>query len=157
LGWVLRLVQQRWSRPKEFRALLRRVVEHLDTMATNERLRWLELLSYLLALVYHVRDPAERPGLQETIETSVAADEHRKELSNMGRTIADELKEEGARIAEVTTRQQTLLRQLKRRFGEVPTSIVATIESTRDVQQLDRWLDQFVTAESFADIDFGDA
>ena len=126
-------------------------------MATDERLRWLELLSYLLAMVYHVRDPAERPGLQETIETSVAADAHRKELSNMGRTIADELKEEGARIAEVTTRQQTLLRQLKRRFGEVPTSIAATIESTRDVQQLDRWLDQVVTAESLADIDFGDA
>jgi len=75
-------------------------------MATDERLRWLELLSYLLALVYHVRDPAERPGLQETIETSVAADEHRKELSNMGRTIADELKEEGARIARIRQRRR---------------------------------------------------
>jgi len=106
--------------------------------------------------VYHAKDPSERPELQEMIETSVAADQHRQELWEMSRTIADELQEEGARLAEVRTRQQTLTRLMQRRFGEVPARIVAIIEATSDVEQLDHWLDQFVTAERFVDFDFGE-
>jgi len=138
-----------------------------------------------LALVYHERDPRERPGLRETIETSVGTDQYRKELfyrrlgssdwivnwrspfsrwsnsrrtfqsgggiTHMGKTIADELKEEGAREGAIATRQQTLIRQMKRRFGEVPPGILATIEAMRDVQQLDHWLDQVITAECLDD------
>jgi len=165
LGWVLELVQQRRERPGQFRELLQRVVEHLETMADVQRLRWLDLLSYLLALVYHERDPEERPTLQRTIETSVGTDTNRKELSNMGKTIADQLREEGAREGErkgaraaaITTRQKTLIRQLKRRFGDVPPSITDTIHATRDVRQLDRWLDQVITAAGLEDIDFQNA
>ena len=60
-GWVLRLIQQRKSRPREFQRLLNRVVQHLETMPQAERRRWLELLSYIMALVYHVREPSEWP------------------------------------------------------------------------------------------------
>ncbi len=67
-GWVLRLVQDRHARPAEFQELLRRATEHLETMPTSERLRWLELLSYVHALVYHERDPAEHGALQAQIE-----------------------------------------------------------------------------------------
>lgn len=86
----------------------------------------------------------------------------------MGKTIADQLKEEGAREGErrgerrgernaaIMTRQQTLVRLLKKRFGEVPTGMTDTIRATRDVQQLDRWLDQCVTVERLDDFDFGD-
>jgi hypothetical protein len=52
-GWVLRLVQERKTRPIEFQNLVERVVLHLETMPHEERLRWLELLSYIQALVYH--------------------------------------------------------------------------------------------------------
>jgi len=157
LGWVLRLVQQRRARPEAFRVLLRRVVTHLETTAPVDRDRWLELVSYVLALVYHERAPGERPVLQEIIETSVGTDQYRKELTQMGKTIADELKEEGARDAAISTRQQTLIRLVRRRFGEVPMGVLAAIEAMRDVQQLDHWLDQFVTAESLNDFDFSDA
>jgi len=166
LGWILELVQQRRARPGPFHELLRRVVAHLETMADVQRLRWLDLLSYLLALVYHAREPEERSTLQRTIETSVGTDTYRKELSNMGKTIAEQLREEGARegkregmrtgarAAAIATRQQTLIRLLDKRFGTIPANIRDTIRATRDVSQLDRWLDQFVTAERLEDIDF---
>jgi len=102
----LRLVQQRKSRPDEFRQLLNRVVQHLETMPRGERQRWLELLSYITAFVYHVREPSEWPSLQETIGTSVQTDVHRQEVFEMRRTIADELEERGG----IKTRQQTLIR-----------------------------------------------
>jgi len=96
-GWVLRLIQQRKTRPREFQRLLNRVVQHLETMPQAERRRWLELLSYVMALVYHAREPSEWPNLQQAIEASVRTDEHRQEVFEMRRTIADQLKEEGPR------------------------------------------------------------
>jgi len=152
-GWVLRLVQQRKAKPNPFRDLLRRVVVALEAMPTDERLRWLELLSYVYAFVYHVRNPSERPSLRETIETSVETDQHRQELFDMGKTIADELKEEGM----IERSQQTLIRQLRRRFGEIPDEMVYTIETTRDMAELDLWLDNVVTVNSLEEVGVGGA
>ncbi len=69
----------------------------------------------------------------------------------MRRTIADELKEKGA----LKNRRQVLLRLLKRRFGNVPATVSATIWTTHDPDQLDEWLDQVVTAETLDDIGIG--
>jgi hypothetical protein len=151
-GSVLRLVQQRESRPHEFQQLLHRVVQHLEAMPQAERLRWLELLSYIMALVYHVREPSEWPSLQRMIEDSVQTDEHRQEVFEMRRTIADELKEEGAREGAIRNSQQTLIRLLKRRFGRVPNEVASTIRATHDPDQLAEWLDRFATAETLDEI-----
>ena len=150
-GWVLRLIQQRKSRPAEFQQLLNRVVQHLETMPAEARLRWLELLSYIMALVYPERDPSERPGLQDTIEVSVQTDEHRQEVFQMRRTIADELKEEGA----IGALQRALMRQLRSRFGELPDDVVSTIRATHDPAQLDEWLDGFARAKTLDDVGIG--
>ncbi len=50
--------------------------------------------------------------------------------------------------------QQTLLRQLRRKFVSIPDSAVHKIEATSDIQQLDTWLDQTIVANSLADIGF---
>jgi hypothetical protein len=153
-GWVLRLIQQRKSRPREFQRLLNRTVQHLESMPKAERRRWLELLSYIMALVYHVREPSEWPGLQQTIETSVQTDEHRQEVFDMRRTIADELKEEGAKEGATKALQQALIRLLKGRFGDVPEELSSTIRATNDREQLDAWLDQVIKAETLEEIEF---
>ena len=41
--------------------------------------------------------------------------------------------------------RSTLLRQLRRRFGELPPATVRTIETTEDIDRLDAWLDRVVT------------
>ena len=131
-------------------------------MPEEERLRWLELLSYVVALVYHKRKLIERPMLRETIEMSVRTDVLRQELTQMGKTIAEELMEkgkrdgvrEGARAAEISARQRTLSRQLEKRFGEIPANVAAVINATNDVGRLDGWLDQIVVAESLEDFKF---
>ena len=79
-GWVLKLVQQRKARPEEFQSLLGRAIQELEAMPRCERIRWLELLSYIHALVYHERDPLEHQNCREAIESSVRTDEHRQEV-----------------------------------------------------------------------------
>jgi len=151
-GWILRLLQQRRAPLEEFRGTLRNVVEHLETMPRKARLRWLELLSYIEALVSHERERPEQANLRETIEASVHAGEHRQEVIGMGQTIAEALREEGRQEgrqqAEVRLRRKILLRQLKDKFGDLPTKTIRTIKASADVDKLDRWLDGVVTADS---------
>jgi hypothetical protein len=145
-GWLLRLLQERRSRPAEYRELLQRVVAHVEALSSAERLRWLELLSYIHALVYHDREPNEHELLQNLIRDSVQSERNRQEVSTMRQTIADVLREEGRvegrKEEAVHSRQQTLLRLLRRRFRTLPRSTVQAIEATRDLDQLDKWIDQ---------------
>jgi len=79
----------------------------------------------------------------------------------MGKTMADVLVEkgrtegraEGRTEAAVGTRQQTLVRQLRRRFGDVPAEVVNTVQATSDVDQLDDWLDRLVTADTLDELE----
>ena len=74
----------------------------------------------------------------------------------MQRTFAEELKDEGREEGRqkgreeeaVQSRQQTLLRQLRRRFGDVPETIASVVNACRSVEQLDSWLDNLVMASS---------
>ena len=66
----------------------------------------------------------------------------------MRRTIADMFKDEG----KTEMRQQTLIRQLQRRFADVPDELLSTIRATNDPEQLDEWLDRFATAETLDEV-----
>jgi len=66
----------------------------------------------------------------------------------MRRTIADMLKDEG----RIEMGQQTLIRLLERRFGDVPDELLSTIRATNDPEQLDEWLDRFATAETLDEV-----
>jgi Putative transposase, YhgA-like len=151
-GWVLELLQQRHARTEEFRRLLQRVVEHLETMPEPERLRWLELLSYIQAMVYHVRVEPERPGLRDLIVASVRTDPKRQEVTTLTRTIAEALRDEGRQEGAISALQRALLRQLRSRFGKVPKATERLITTTRDIAQLEAWSDRFATATSLEDV-----
>ncbi len=152
-GWVLRLVQQRHTRIGEFRQLLRNVIEHLEVMETEDRARWLDLLSFVGAMIYHERSECEHVELHETIEDSVCRDESRREVAKMGRTMADVLIDRGRSEAAIETRQETLIRLLRRRFGKIPAKVARTINATTATERLDEWLDQLVTATSLEEMD----
>src|SRR5262249_56796137 len=94
-GEWMRLLRRRRAKSEEFRPLVAEVICRLEAIPAAERMRWLELLTYLNALVYNMREPKEREGLGELIERSVGTDELRQEGRAMKRTIADALKDEG--------------------------------------------------------------
>jgi predicted transposase YdaD len=159
-GRVLRLVQRRKARLPEFRRLLEEAVQGLEAMPEAQRLRWLELLSYIHLLVYHERGGSEHRPLQEAIEASVQTDPNRQEVQAVKRTIAEEMQEKGRRKGrregrqegEIRARQQMLLLLLRRRFGEIPEETAAAINACRDVRQLDLWGENFAVAATLEDI-----
>jgi hypothetical protein len=155
VGWMLELMQQRRAPADDFRALVQRVVAHLEGLSAAEWGRWRDLLSYLLALVYHDREESEREGLRDFIAASVRADDRRREVTAMGKTGAEALRDEGRAEEAVRSRQQTLLRLLRGRFHKVPKRIEGAILATADVAQLDTWVDRFVNATSLSDMNIG--
>ncbi len=73
----------------------------------------------------------------------------------MKRTIADDLMDKGHARGQLETARATLVRQLCVRFGELPDRIVATVQATTDLEQLNTWLDRVVTADTLEDISIG--
>jgi hypothetical protein len=156
LGWVLELLRRRGAPPDEFHATLVRATNHLAAMAEAERERWLLLLSYIDAMIYHDRAVEEREGLRDVILNSVRTDPLRREVEVIMRTSADvvrdEGREEGRQAERVQSRQQTLIRQLRQRFGRVPRPVEQAIRATNDVASLDTWLDAIVIADTLKDV-----
>jgi flagellar biosynthesis/type III secretory pathway ATPase len=109
------------------------------------------------------------------IEASVRTDKHRHEVSAMGKTIAEELVEqgwkkgikhgkkvgmkegikEGKKEEAVRVRQQVLLNLLRKRFDALPQKSVAAIQSTKSVKELDAWLGRALDAPTLEDIGIG--
>ena len=159
-GSVLRLIQQRRAGTAEFEALLEQVIGHLESMPEADRLRWLDLVSYIHAMIYHERRPAEHGRLHRAIEASVATDTHRQELVQMGKTIADVIRDEGMKEGikegikegEIRSKRETLLRLLEARFGKPAADVHDVVESTTDIEQLDTWLERFATAKTLKQV-----
>ncbi len=152
LGWILELMKQRRERPEDFRTLVTRVVAHLEGLSAAEWGRWRDLLSYLLALVYHDRAASEHEGLRELIAASVRSDDRQREVQVMGKTMAEVVREEGRKEEAVRSRQDILLRLLRGRFRKVPKEVERVIRATGDVARLDGWLDVILTVDSLSDM-----
>ncbi len=120
----------------------------LEAIADEERLRWLELLTYLHALVHHERQAEEREQMQRLIEASVRTDKHRQEVVVVRKTGRDAFREEFSQEEAVRSRQAMLVRLLRRRFKNVPAETEAVIQGTADVGQLEAWFDQAATAKT---------
>jgi hypothetical protein len=151
-GRLLHVVQQREAPVATFAGLLREEVDALEAMCPQQKARWLELLSYLWALVYHERSAAERPSLQEKIEGSLAAQLPPGEVNKMAKTYADVLREEGKKEGVIQALQQTLLEQLQEKFGEVPPGTRTSVKTTSSPKQLRLWLKRFASARTLEEV-----
>jgi hypothetical protein len=90
--------------------------------------------------------------LCDPIISLVRAAPRRREVESQVKTIADMLREEGRKEEAPRSRQQILVRQLRLRFGRVPRPVEQVIRSTNDAAQLDKWLENFATAQTLADV-----
>jgi hypothetical protein len=111
-------------------------------------------------MVYHDRAKSEHEELIEIILSAIRSDARRREAEAMWQSMADYVEEkgrkkgrrEGRKEEALRTRQQVLVRQLRKRFGRVPQAVERVIAATTDIARLDAWLVNFVTAQTLADV-----
>jgi hypothetical protein len=114
--------------------------KRLEAMPARERQRWLELLSYTRALVYHDRERAEQDELREVIAASVRTDERRRQVETLFMTGAEALLESGRQQGSLRTARDLLLNLVRSKFGRVPRAVEKAIRSTDDLDQLNAWV-----------------
>jgi hypothetical protein len=152
-GWVLWLIQQKRQSQAGFRDVLRQVATRVHRLHGTKPGRWDSLLSFMHAMIYHDRETDEHEALVEIIRSTVRKG-HQPEVILMGKTIAQALREEGKQEGAIEGRRDFFLFQMKRKFKNIPASIVAEIQGTTDLHQFDIWGDAILTADTIADIPF---
>jgi hypothetical protein len=58
--------------------------------------------------------------------------------------------QEALSLNELRTQQRILIRLLSRKFASVPESVIDKIQATNNIDLLDNWLDQIISADSLA-------
>jgi hypothetical protein len=117
-------------------------------LATDPELIWHKILE-VKQMKYQIRE-----------ETWPVIDQFFREMPEaIGKlpTFQDALastQKQSALKSALSTTHRIVVRQLRRKFAQVPNSIVQQIETTSDMEQLDNWLDQIVSANELAEIDF---
>jgi hypothetical protein len=147
-GAVLRLFRDRNADHEAFQHRLAEVVRELELLPTAARMRWLELLSYIHALVYHVREDVEQPQLGGIVEASVSHDPLRRAIMAVRRTGAQAEFERGALVHS----RNLLLQQLQQRFGDLPDQVTNRVREISAQKTLDKWMVRFATAKSLDDV-----
>lgn len=142
--------------PAEAEQLFAAVFRQLDPLHETGRVRWRELLGFLLGWALHRRPKAERPHWQSVAVQLQQTAERQREIEAMGQTIAQSLIEEGLQKGlqegQVQHARRTLIRFGSRKFGTPPESVRQTIEQITDLDRLDRLTDQVGQAFSWPEL-----
>jgi hypothetical protein len=95
--------------------------------------------------------PALEPKVVAKRLLAVVGEESKEEIMTAGEILIQQGREQGLEQGTLLTLRGTLLKQLRKRFGELPDPVRARIEAAGSAQ-LDAWLDRFVTAASLDEV-----
>jgi hypothetical protein len=117
-----------------FHAVAREALERLQALQGQDIVRWSELIRIVLAYVLYRRPADERQALLEM--ATAVCQPLPPEGTNMVKTIADSLIEEGEARGALRTARAILRALLENRFGSLPEAIVQQIDAATDPARL---------------------
>jgi hypothetical protein len=153
-GWrnLLAVVRQELADEADFHRVFREATRRLETLADRDRPRWQELLEAILTWAYARRPQKECAALQAAAATVQLDLRRRKEVLNMGQTIAESLIEEGMEKGQLRLARSLLLDILKKRFRKVPKAVKQRIETTTELSRLRETILEAMNLESLDDL-----
>jgi hypothetical protein len=131
-----------------FRAVLEQVLRRLEGLAESDRVRWHELVHFVLVWALYRRPREDREQLIATAQASQTQAARHKEVQNVGMTIAEALKAEGRAEGEAKGKaegeaqgrldeaRELLQALLEKKFGSVPEAARQRIQATTDLARL---------------------
>ncbi len=155
-GWLLRVIQQENESLEELASELKLAIEQLDRLPDSERNQWVRAMHYILLLIYNRREPEEHRQLTDIVADAVQDRKRREEVSKMGRTIAQELIEEGVEIGVekgiIQTNQERLIELMQFRFQSISPEINDKIRNIQDVDGLTELFRRALRASSIDEL-----
>jgi len=139
--------------PEPIREWLRAIDDSLDEQVDEQ--------NYQRPEIHQIFDVIQKRRVTPQEQRKIIAQNHQEEIkekslqNGIERGLEQGL-EKGIEIGEqrglLQGQQQTLIRQLSRKFVDIPADIIAKIENSDDTEQLDHWLDALWEADSIDDI-----
>lgn len=155
-AWLQLLAVMRVGREttEDFLAVFAPALRQLAAIHDRETVRWHELLHSVLSYALWRRPEAERSTIREAaIQASPIQQE---EVTNMTRTIAEALIEEGLvkgrAEGALQNSRESLRRLLTRRFQTLPDAVVRRIESCTDIGRLQAAIDNILDMKSLDEL-----
>jgi hypothetical protein len=160
VGWALRAVQRVEADHPEFAAVLERAGRAINALLGDE---WRELAQFLLLLIDHQRPQEEQAALQDVLRQAIDR-RRQREFSEMGKSYADAMIEEGMKRGRQEGRQEGLeegrrsacrsiiLRQGRHRFGEPSAAQQARLEAIASESELDALAEAVLGAADWDDL-----
>ncbi len=125
-------------------------------LATDPELIWRKILE-VKQMKHQIREetwPIIDQFFQEMPEAIGKLPTFQEALASTQRQSIQQGLQQGVQQGALGNEHRLVIRQLHRKFPQVPSVLVQQIEATSDMGQLDHWLDQIVLANELADIDF---
>lgn len=138
---VVRLDEAKGNR---FQAVWGEVLHRLEPLAAQDKMRWHDLICFLIAWSQYRRQPQEWPALDTVTEASIMDSALREEVKTMSQTLRSPFLEWaekhygtlGESRGELRARRDDLRTLLEDRFGTLPHTLVLRMEATEDVERL---------------------
>jgi hypothetical protein len=144
----------------EAEQLFTRVFRQIDPLHESRRVRWQDLLKFLLGWAHNRRPGNERARWHDlTLGLHTDAD-RRREIDRMGTTIAQSLIEEGRQEGRqegraegaLTHARRTIVRLGRRRLSAPDETTLAAINSLSDLDRLDRMTERLDEVQSWEEL-----
>jgi hypothetical protein len=140
----------------EAEQLFAEVFRRLDPLHETGRVRWQDLLGFVLGWAFHRRPAPERPHWHHLAMQMQQTADRQREIETMGLTIAQSLiqegRQEGRQEGMLEKSRAILIRLAAKRFGAPDEAARQAIERTADLDRLDRMTDRIELAGSWADL-----
>ena len=156
--WLNALAVVRATREESdrFRSVFAAAVERLAGLATQQRMRWRDLMWMLISWAIRRRPRPEREGLVEVALEYQPDTNSQNEVQTMSTTLGQTLEEwaeqRGIEQGRLQTARQMLCWLLEDRFGPLPEDLRQQIEQIKDLARLERLIRQCPRLDSLDEL-----
>jgi hypothetical protein len=156
--WLAALAVVRAERAPtdEFIEVFRSVLRRLEGLSERERMRWRDLLWFVLSWALRRRPGADREGLLAAARSSQMDVKHQEEVAELSDSVVETWEQEliarGEARGTLKTRRADLRLMLEERFGLLPEELVEQIEAIDDPDRLHDALRQVLHISSLDEL-----
>jgi hypothetical protein len=148
-----------------YQELVGTVLRRLEALSESERVRWHELLWFVLSWALRRRPGREREALMQTAKESQTQVADREEVARIGEAVAETWEQElvargmalgearGEARGELRARREDLRALLAERFGPLTVELAERIEATDDLERLRGAMRQVLHVSSPEELD----
>jgi hypothetical protein len=154
---ALAVVRAEQEDSKGFLKVFRKVLRQLEGLSSRERMRWSDMMHFVLSWALRRRPKDEERKLKQAAIASYRDRQRKKEITEMAEAVKQTWEEwvleKGMESGQLRARQETLREQLEDRFGSLPEELVQRIEATTDAERLRAALRQVLHIRSLDELD----